>query len=339
MRYFITGGAGFIGSNLLDRLLADGHQVGAYDNLSMGIRGFLTNAFSSKNFVFIKGDVLNGGVNMAIGNFKDACYERAWPEFHNDGSSNDERRFKETLSLIPDGCLSILDVGCGDGSMTNRLVPQYKKVVGLDNSEQALKHVKCETVLGSADVLPFPDMNFDLVLCCETLEHLPFEVYPKALKEMERVASKYIIISVPKDEDIKLGMVTCPNCACTFHPWRHLRSFRLKDMETFFDNFRLQNIKVYQSMERRYPLFVIRMAKALRLVNTNILPSYTVCPQCGYSLSRDNSREGNRDRLIVKLLRCLTRWLVRTGKGTSGLIGLYQRVEDRNNIARGSNIV
>jgi UDP-glucose 4-epimerase len=61
VRYFVTGGAGFIGSNLVDRVLADGHQVVAYDNLSTGIQDFLTNAFSSKNLVFIKGDVLNRG--------------------------------------------------------------------------------------------------------------------------------------------------------------------------------------------------------------------------------------------------------------------------------------
>ena len=40
-RYFVTGGAGFIGSNLVDRLLADGHAVTGYDNLSTGQRRFL----------------------------------------------------------------------------------------------------------------------------------------------------------------------------------------------------------------------------------------------------------------------------------------------------------
>ena len=36
MRIFITGAAGFIGSTLVDRLLADGHQVVGVDNLSTG---------------------------------------------------------------------------------------------------------------------------------------------------------------------------------------------------------------------------------------------------------------------------------------------------------------
>ena len=44
MRAFVTGGAGFIGSTLADRLLAAGHEVTTYDNFSTGQRSFVTGA-------------------------------------------------------------------------------------------------------------------------------------------------------------------------------------------------------------------------------------------------------------------------------------------------------
>jgi len=59
MRYFVTGGAGFIGSQLVDRLLSDGHFVTAYDNLSTGFPQFLDGARSFDSFTFVKGDLLD----------------------------------------------------------------------------------------------------------------------------------------------------------------------------------------------------------------------------------------------------------------------------------------
>jgi UDP-glucose 4-epimerase len=59
MNYFVTGGAGFIGSNLVDRLLADGHRVTAYDNFSTGQRPFLARAARYPRFALVEGDVLD----------------------------------------------------------------------------------------------------------------------------------------------------------------------------------------------------------------------------------------------------------------------------------------
>lgn len=65
MKAFVTGGAGFIGSNLVDRLLARGDEVVAYDNLSTGRREFLRDALANPRFALVEGDVLDSGAVSA----------------------------------------------------------------------------------------------------------------------------------------------------------------------------------------------------------------------------------------------------------------------------------
>jgi len=57
MRILITGGAGFIGSHLCDRLLAEGHEVIAMDNLSTGSVENIAHLAGHERFHFIKHDV------------------------------------------------------------------------------------------------------------------------------------------------------------------------------------------------------------------------------------------------------------------------------------------
>lgn len=59
MRYLITGGAGFIGSHLAERLLRDGHQVVILDDLSTGRESNLAAVRSSANLQFIRDSVEN----------------------------------------------------------------------------------------------------------------------------------------------------------------------------------------------------------------------------------------------------------------------------------------
>ena len=56
MRCFVTGGAGFIGSHLVDELIKK-NKVTVYDNLSVGKKEFIKHHFAKKNFKFIQADL------------------------------------------------------------------------------------------------------------------------------------------------------------------------------------------------------------------------------------------------------------------------------------------
>lgn len=59
MKVFVTGAAGFIASNLVDRLLADGQEVVGYDNFSTGQEHFIEGALRSPRFHLHRQDLLN----------------------------------------------------------------------------------------------------------------------------------------------------------------------------------------------------------------------------------------------------------------------------------------
>ena len=59
MRAFVTGAAGFIGSTLADRLLAEGHEVVAFDNFSTGQEQFIAAALRNARYRLVRADLLD----------------------------------------------------------------------------------------------------------------------------------------------------------------------------------------------------------------------------------------------------------------------------------------
>ena len=62
MHILVTGGAGFIGSHLCERLISIGHSVTAIDDLSTGRAKNLESLNSVKNFSFIEGSILDANI-------------------------------------------------------------------------------------------------------------------------------------------------------------------------------------------------------------------------------------------------------------------------------------
>jgi UDP-glucose 4-epimerase len=59
VRYLVTGGAGFVGSHLVDRLILDGHSVTVLDDFSTGRRENLIQHANEKSLELVEGDILN----------------------------------------------------------------------------------------------------------------------------------------------------------------------------------------------------------------------------------------------------------------------------------------
>jgi UDP-glucose 4-epimerase len=77
VRIFVTGGAGFVGSHLCDRLITDGHAVTAVDNFSTGMVSSLVNLKSIDYFILVEGSILDADLLSSLINEADYVFHLA----------------------------------------------------------------------------------------------------------------------------------------------------------------------------------------------------------------------------------------------------------------------
>lgn len=93
----VTGGAGFIGSHLTDKLIAKGNDVVVFDNLSSGDLKNLEHLKDNKKFSFIKGDLINPEeIETALRNVSKVYHIAANPEVRL-GETNTKTHFEQNI--------------------------------------------------------------------------------------------------------------------------------------------------------------------------------------------------------------------------------------------------
>jgi SAM-dependent methyltransferase len=87
---------------------------------------------------------------------------------------------------------NVLEIGPGNKSVTNALRKAGVEVTAVDIASDLQPDV-----IASVLELPFAKNSFDVVLCAEVLEHLPFGEFSKALIEIHRISGRFAIVSLP----------------------------------------------------------------------------------------------------------------------------------------------
>jgi hypothetical protein len=118
-------------------------------------------------------------------------------------------------SVIDCKAQKVLEIGVG-----SQVVNDYLKRAGLNVYSLDIDPALNPDYLGSATAIPLPDGSQDAILCCEVLEHMPWEQSVQTIRELHRVTNRW-------------AFVTVPHFALSFAlmlrmPYFHFREFRFR---------------------------------------------------------------------------------------------------------------
>ena len=139
MRVLITGGAGFIGSHLVEKLLEDNNQVSVIDNLSTGSLSNIENYLNRKDFEFVEGDIRNSELIEPLIEKCDVVYHLA---------------AAVGVRLIAEDPVHTIETNIGGTELVLNIANKFHKRILIASSSE---------VYGKSDTVPFHEED-DIVL-------------------------------------------------------------------------------------------------------------------------------------------------------------------------------
>lgn len=196
----------------------------------------------------------------------------------------DTERANLIVDSIPLDTRSVLDVGCGTGFVAGTIARRFP-VSGMELTEAGValtRSIGLTCHQASIDKIPCADRSVDLVVVSEVLEHLDDPTYAKARSELQRVADRYILVTVPNRDYFPYERRECPRCRSVAVPWGHIRLFDSNVLVGLFDSFELCEFREFG------PRIVDRGALGARALNwpERLLRRPVIrgmsCPVCKY---------------------------------------------------------
>ncbi len=194
-------------------------------------------------------------------------------------------RIDLTARMVPADATSLADVGCGAGEFGRRVTQLRPEVsvCSIDRSLAALKRVQTEKLVGSVDAIPLGPRSRTVVSCLQVLEHIPLPKYEPALAELARVSARYLLISVPFQENLRTNDTKCPICGAVFNADLHLRSYSDAAFSRLFAAHGFELTRTQRTGRREQAIGLETYERLRRVVAPRPAPFRApLCSICGY---------------------------------------------------------